>query len=156
MSSVESVAMFLWIIGAPQLIRQAENRFERSSEMISQKFHEVLDSVFRLSADVAKPRDPQFRTVHPRLQSPCFSQHFDNCIGAIDGTHIQVVVPSSKLLQHVGHHGYMTPNVLAICDFEMRFTFAVAVWLGSVHDMRVFNDAINKYGDKFPHLHQGK
>ena len=41
--------------------------------------------------------------------------------------------------------------VLAICDFDMRFTFVVAGWPGSVHDMRVFNDALNKYDDKFPH-----
>jgi hypothetical protein len=69
----------------------------------------------------------------------------------MDGTHVPVIVPSSKLLQHIGRHGYSTQNVLAICDFDMRFTFAVAGWPGSVHDMRVFNDAIRKYGDKFPH-----
>lgn len=33
----------------------------------------------------------------------------------------------------------------------MRFTCVVAGWPGSVHDMRVFNDALNKYGNKFPH-----
>jgi hypothetical protein len=37
----------------------------------------------------------------------------------------------------------------------MRFTFIVAGWPGSVHDMRVFKDAIDKYGDKFPHPPQG-
>ena len=47
--------------------------------------------------------------------------------------------------------GITTQNVLAICDFDMRFTFVVAGWPGSVHDMRVFSDAIQKYGDKFPH-----
>jgi hypothetical protein len=38
MSSIESLAMFLWVIGAPQSIRQAENRFERSTETVSRKF----------------------------------------------------------------------------------------------------------------------
>jgi len=33
----------------------------------------------------------------------------------------------------------------------MRFTFVLAGWPGSVHDMRVFNDALEKFGDKFPH-----
>jgi hypothetical protein len=33
----------------------------------------------------------------------------------------------------------------------MRFTFIVAGWPESVHDMRVFNDSIQKYGDKFSH-----
>ncbi|CAN6325257.1 unnamed protein product [Urochloa humidicola] len=156
MSSVESLALFLWVVGAPQSLRQGANRFERSIETISRKFEQVLDSVYRLSADVVKPIDPQFRNVHPRLRNPRFSPHFDNCIGAMDGTHIPVIVPSSKLLQYVGRHGYSSQNVLAICDFDMRFTFAVAGWPGSAHDMRVFNDAINKYGDKFPHPPQGK
>jgi hypothetical protein len=42
-------------------------------------------------------------------------------------------------------------NVLAICDFDMRFTFVLVGWPGSVHDMRVFNDALCKYATLFPH-----
>ena len=37
----------------------------------------------------------------------------------------------------------------------MRFTFVVAGWPSSVHDMSVFNDAHDKYADKFPHPPQG-
>ena len=151
MSSIEGLAMFLWMVGAPQSVRQADNRFARSIETVSRKFDEVLQCVYRLSADVIKPNDPEFRTVHPRLEGPRFHPFFDNCIGAIDGTHIPVVVPVSKVVQHTGRHGYTSQNVLAICDFDMRFTFVLAGWPGSVHDMRVFNDATNKYGHKFPH-----
>jgi hypothetical protein len=100
-------------------------------------------------------RDPTYSTIHSRLQEACFSPHFDNCIGAIDGTYIPVKVPSSKVLQYVDRHGYSSQNVLAICDFDMRFTFVVAGWTVSVHDMRVFNDTQNKYGDKFPHSPPG-
>lgn len=139
------------MIGPPQFVRQADDRFARSKAMISRKFKQVLNSVYKLAADIIKPIDPEFRTVHRRLQGPRFAPHFDNCIEAIDGTHISVVVLTSKVLQHIGRHGYSSQNVLAICDFNMRFTFAVAGWPGSVHDMRVFNDAILKYGDKFPH-----
>lgn len=32
----------------------------------------------------------------------------------------------------------------------------MAGWPGSIHDMRVFNDAIRKYDDKFPHPPAGK
>jgi hypothetical protein len=46
--------------------------------------------------------------------------------------------------------------MLAICDFNMHFTFVVARWPGSTHDMCFFNDAIQKYGDKFPHPPLGK
>jgi hypothetical protein len=72
-SSVEALAMFLWTIGAPQSIRQADNRFERSIETVSRKFYEVLECMYRLSADIIKPNDPEFRTVHPKLRVAHFS-----------------------------------------------------------------------------------
>lgn len=59
------------------------------------------------------------------------------------------------MVQHTGRHGYTTQNVLAICNFDMRFTFVVTGWPGSVHDMRVFNDVVNKYSDKLPHSPPG-
>jgi hypothetical protein len=104
-----------------------------------------------MAKDIVKPIDPNFTTKHQKLLIDRFVPHFNNCIGAIDDTHIPVVVPASKLVQHVGRHGYSTQNVLAICDFDIRFTFIVAGWSGSVHDMRVFNDALRKYDTISPH-----
>jgi hypothetical protein len=49
--------------------------------------------------------DPGYSSVHPRLQQPCFSLQFDNCIGVINGTLIPVKVLVSKVLQYVGRHG---------------------------------------------------
>jgi hypothetical protein len=71
------------------------------------------------------------------------------CIGAIDGTHIPVVVPEDKFMEHLCHKGKTTQNVMAACDFDMFFTFVLAGWPGSVHDMRVFDDAMTKFKDKF-------
>ena len=60
-------------------------------------------------------------------------------------------MPTEKAVQYTGRKGITTQNVLAVCDFDMRFTFVLAGWPGLVHDMRVFNDALEKFGDKFPH-----
>jgi len=143
--------MFLWMCGAPQSMRQADNRFERSLGTCSNKFDKVLSSVMKLAIDIIRPKDTQFSTIHRRLQSPRFAPYFDKCIGAIDGTHVPVTVPTEKVVQYTGRKGITTQNVLAVCDFDMRFTFVLAGWPGSVHDMRVFNDALEKFGDKFPH-----
>jgi hypothetical protein len=35
--------------------------------------------------------------------------------------------------------------VLAICDFDMRFTFAVVGWSGSAHDTRILNHALANF-----------
>jgi hypothetical protein len=155
MSSIECLAMFLWRVGGPQSIRQVENRFERSTETINRKFNHVLNCLNRL-ADNIKPKDPQFSTVHSRLQEARFCPYFHGAIGAIDETYIPIVVPSSVTITHFGRHRETTQNVLAVCDFNMRFIFVVARWLGSVHDMRVFNEALVKYVDKFPFAAEGK
>ena len=96
MTSVETLSLFLWMCGAPQGMRQAEDQFSRSTETCSRKFDKVLCSVNRLAANIIRPRDPESRTVHKRLQAPRFSPYFDNCIGAIDGTHVPVTVPTEK------------------------------------------------------------
>ena len=151
MNSVEALGMFLWIVGAPQSVRQAKNRFTRSLESISRNFDRVLCSVLKLAKDVIKPKDPTFSPVLPVLENPDFWQHFNDCIGAIDGTHVKLVVPKSKVVPHLCRHKYTSQNVLAVCDFDMRFTFVLSGWPGSVHDMTVFKDATRRYADKFPH-----
>jgi hypothetical protein len=155
MTSTEALAIFLWICGGQQSMRQADNRFERSLGTISIKFDKVLECVVRLAIDIIRPKDLEFRTVHQRLRSSRFAPYFDNCIGAIDGTHVPVTIPTNKVVQYTGRKGYTTQNVLAMCDFDMRFTFVVAGWPGSVHDMRVFRDVIEKFKDKFPFPPQG-
>jgi hypothetical protein len=138
--------MFFWIVGAPQSLRQAEDRFVRSLETISRIFDHVLTCILRLAPNIIKPRDPEFSDVHPNLEHPDFWPHFNDSIGAIDGTHVKVVVPKSKRIQYLNRHNDTTQNVLlAVCDFDTRFTFVLSGWPGSVHDMRVFKDAMTMF-----------
>jgi hypothetical protein len=155
MTSYETLAIFLWMCGGQQSMRQADNRFGRSLETISRKFDKVLECVMGLAADIIRPKDPEFRTVHQKLRAARFAPYFDNCIGAIDGTHVPVIVPTEKVVQYTGRKTYTTQNVLAVCDFDMRFTFVNAGWPGSVHDMRVFKSALDKFKQKFPFPPEG-
>jgi hypothetical protein len=86
MSSIEALGQFVWICGAPQSMKHVENRFCISTYTCTKKFNEVLLSVNKLAADIIKPKDLEFGTIHQRLQSPRFSPFFDKCIGAIYGT----------------------------------------------------------------------
>ncbi|WVZ82648.1 hypothetical protein U9M48_029892 [Paspalum notatum var. saurae] len=144
-NSIEALGMFLWMVGACQSVRQADNRLKRSLDTVHRNFEKVLKCLVKLAADIIRPLDPEFKTIHRRLQCPRFRPHFNDCIGAIDGTHVEVVVPNDKMVQYLCQKGITTQNVLAVVDFDMRFTFVLARWPGSVHDMRVFNDATNKY-----------
>jgi len=116
----------------------------------------VLDSIMRLALDIVRPKDPHFGTIHPRLQEARFWPHFEDCIGAIDGTHIPVTVSLSEQPKYIGRHKYASQNVMAVCDFDMRFIFVVTGWPGSVHDTRVLLDTLVTYKDQFPHPPHGK
>ena len=97
--------------------------------------------------------DLEFSEVHPNLEHLDFWPHFNDCIGAIHGTHVKVVVPKSKTIQYLNMHNETSQNVLAICDFDMRFTFVLSGW---VHDLRVFKDAMTTHAHQFSHTPPGK
>lgn len=63
-----------------------------------------------------------------------FATYFSNCMGALDGTHIDMH------LSAIDQQG-LSQNVLAVCNFEMEFTYILPGWEGSTHDVRVLQDA---------------
>ena len=141
-SSKEALAQFLWTLGRCQTTDNVADRFGHSRSVINKKIHEVLECVDRMAGDFIRPIDPSFSEPHPILRKTKFWPHFTNAIGAIDGTHIEVIVPKELGPQHRNRKGVTSENVMAVCDFDMRFTFVVPGWPGSVHDTRVWSDAI--------------
>ncbi|KAK2658841.1 hypothetical protein Ddye_005374 [Dipteronia dyeriana] len=63
-------------------------------------------------------------------------------IGAIDSVHVQASISPCDQVPYIGRKGIPTQNVMAICNFDMQFTFACAGWEGSDHDSRVFLSAL--------------
>ena len=155
--TIEALGLFLWTCGGPQSLRQVKNKFGHSLHTVSKKFDEVLQCINRMACDIIKPKDPQFTTVHSRIkENSRFWPHFKDCIGAIDGTHIHVTVPLSEQPKYFGRNGYASQNVMAVCDFDMRFTFVITVWPGSVHDTRILLDTLETYNQQFPHPPEDK
>ncbi|KAK8926015.1 hypothetical protein KSP39_PZI011439 [Platanthera zijinensis] len=81
---------------------------------------------------------------------------FKDCIGAIDGTHVDARVPAEQQVAYIGRHGTTTQNVMAVCDFNMCFTFVLAGWEGSTHDSRIFQRALMDPSYNFPYPPHGK
>ncbi|KAH1107550.1 hypothetical protein J1N35_011318 [Gossypium stocksii] len=79
-----------------------------------------------------------------------------DCIVVIDGTHIAAILPPNEQVPHIRRKGILTQNVMAICDFNMYFTFVMAGWEGSAHDTRIFLDTIRDPKYKFSHPPNGK
>src|SRR6267154_5427765 len=72
--------------------------------------------------------DPQFR-------------FFDQCIGAVDGTHIHTFTALQDQPFMRNQKGFLSQNCLFICDFDFLFIYALCGWDGSVADATLWNDA---------------
>lgn len=150
--TVEALGMFLWACGTGQSFRQIRQQFDRSFDTISRKMSQVLDSMFSFAHTVIAPKDPTYSQVHPRLRR--FAPYFDGCIGALDGTHIPVLVNHGSRPDFINRKGWPSFNVLAIVDLDMRFTYVGAGRAGSCHDMAVLRDCMET--PHYPHPPQGR
>ncbi|XP_062080151.1 uncharacterized protein LOC133784900 [Humulus lupulus] len=119
----EAVVMFLWIVTHNQRVRTVAERYQHSGETICRQFGRVLDAL-------------------------CYLGNED-CVGAIDGTHVSAVAPTLKQLAFRGRKVDVTQNVMAACSFNMMFTYVYAGWEGTANDSRVLLDAMRK-DDNFP------
>jgi len=59
---------------------------------------------------------------------------------AIDGTHVPVCVSRRSHDDYLNRKGWPSQNVLAVVDFDMRFTFIGVGMAGAVHDMAVLRE----------------
>lgn len=111
--------------------------------LISNKsaFHEVLDALLVLFKNNTKL--PQSNTPIPTriLASGKYTPYFNDCLGALDGTHIEMRIPQALQSRYRNRKGTISQNVLGVCNFDLRFVFIRAGWEGSAHDGRVLQDA---------------
>ena len=62
-SIFEKVGLFVYVLSKGGSNREAQERCQRSSEMISRVFREVLDAMDDICKDMLKPRDPEFKDI---------------------------------------------------------------------------------------------
>lgn len=67
-----------------------------------------------------------------------------DCIGAIDDTHIPATVFGRDTNSYWNRHGTISQNILAACNFDLEFIFVLSGWKGSSHDSNVLTDALSR------------
>ncbi|XP_026384805.1 protein ALP1-like [Papaver somniferum] len=151
----EQLAIFLLTIGHNEDNRMLQERFQHSGETISRYFNEVLRAIMELSKELIKP--PSFsETPAEILNNSKYFPWFKDCIGAIDGTHIKVIVPLAQQTPYFDRKGNISQNVMAICSFDLKFTYIYAGWEGSANDSRILWEALSNRSLMFPHAPEGK
>nr|GEZ23994.1 hypothetical protein [Tanacetum cinerariifolium] len=128
------------------------------------------DYIFFINIDVQENQGPTMDECHEKLKSMrfqhsketihnCFHEVLDNmlvfseegAVGALDGTLIHASVLSHKQnVYRARGRGDCYQNVLAICDFNMIFTYIVSGWEGTEHDARILKEALDDPIYEFP------
>jgi hypothetical protein len=103
--------------------------------------------MYRWAHTVIGPADRHYAGASQELSD--YSPWFDGCIGAIDGTHVQVEVNRSSKLDFMNRNGETSINICAIVDMDGRFTFVGAGKAGACHDVAVLADC--QRDPRFPH-----
>lgn len=83
-------------------------------------------------------------------QDPRLAPYVGNCLGALDGTHIACYVALEDQPRYRNRKHFLSQNVLAICNFDLLFTYILPGWEGSAHDGRVLQDALSQHGLEIP------
>lgn len=66
------------------------------------------------------------------------------CLGALDGTYINLSVPMLDKPRYRSRKGQICTNTLAVCDRNLGFVYVLLGWEGSAADSRVLRDAVNR------------
>lgn len=72
---------------------------------------------------------------------------FQDCIGAIDGTHVTARLSRSQSATYRVRKHYTSQNVLVVIDFNLKFTYVLVGWEGSAHDVNILSDRMSQPND---------
>ncbi|XP_057787503.1 uncharacterized protein LOC131004763 [Salvia miltiorrhiza] len=142
----EQVAIFLSVLAHHKKNRVVKFNFWRSGQTVSHYIHAVLGAIISLhDVFLVKPEAVTDECTDTRWQ------WFKGCLGALDGTYINVTVSNIDKPRYRTRKGQISTNVLGVCDRNLNFVYVLSGWEGSANDSRILRDALNRpHGLKVP------
>ncbi|KAK6152735.1 hypothetical protein DH2020_012374 [Rehmannia glutinosa] len=137
--TTEQVAIFLTVLAQHKKNRVVKFDFKRSVYTISKHFNIVVQVVLRLHYILLVDPKPVDETCTDDTW-----KWFKGCLGALDGTYIDVRVLLSVKARYRNRKGDVFLNVLGVCDPSMKYTFVLSGWEGSAADSRVLRDVVTR------------
>ncbi|KAF7128956.1 hypothetical protein RHSIM_Rhsim10G0022400 [Rhododendron simsii] len=129
--------MFLYTTVHYHKNRVVKHHFFRSGQIVSRHLNDVLQAVIRLQGQLL---------VKPITQA-CTDdrwKNFQNCLGPLDGTYIDVRVGPFVRPRYRNRKGDLATNVLGVCNTDMNIIYVLFGWEGSAVDSRILRDAITR------------
>lgn len=145
-SPQERLMMFCFTVGNVAANRTTQERWQHSGSTVSHYFGDVIAALLAIAPEhILMPTKDT--PTHPRIASdPKYAPYFGNVIGAIDGTHIPASVSitddNTDPAAYRNRKGWLSQNVLAGCDFDMKFIFVMSGVEGSAGDGAVLAMAL--------------
>lgn len=124
--------------------RQIHGRWQLSGSTTSHYIHHASRAMMKCQDVLFFP--PTMDTpLHTRIADNLkYFPFFEDCLGALDGTHIHAIVGAELQGPFRNRKKTITQNVLGVANFDMTFSYILTGWEGSAHDGRVLNDAKGK------------
>ncbi|KAL0367477.1 UNVERIFIED_CONTAM: hypothetical protein Sradi_3637800 [Sesamum radiatum] len=138
LSVPKQVAIFLSVVSHHKKNCVVKYDFIRSNRTISRYFHSVLNTILKLHTMFLAKLTP--------VPKDCLDarwRRFKGCLGALDGTYIDVRVPEHEKGRYRTRKGHCAVNKFGICNPNMQFIYILTGWEGSTADSLVFRDAIH-------------
>ncbi|XP_034571864.1 protein ANTAGONIST OF LIKE HETEROCHROMATIN PROTEIN 1-like [Setaria viridis] len=136
----EQLGMFMFMLSHNASTDRLKKEFQHSGETIHRKIIEFFDIIPALTHRFLKL--PNVSHTHVKIASDSrFMPFFQNCIGAIDGTHVPITIAQERAAPYRNRKGTLSQNVMCVCDFDLNFTFISCGWEGSASDAGVLRSA---------------
>ena len=141
----KQVALTLYYLADEGRMRKTANAFGVSRSSVSI----VVRRVCKVICDHLGPQYVRLPTTESEVKdktSQFFNRYYlPQCLGAVDGTHIEIKQPSRNATDFINQKSRFSINVQACCNCSCQFMDVVVKWPGSVHDARMFiNSSLNE------------